>query len=168
MFNNKKKIFLISVIVLIILIILKLFITYYNNYLKENIFKFNRLKYNVPAGTKYSNYENERIKIVSNKGWIGYVTMFSESEVKFKSIDDAYDYQKKENDFSKTNVYKTTIKNVDVLIFDYLNRKELTCAFITQAKSYDSIYVYYNSDNFDLNLLSDVIESLSNPTIVNN
>ena len=142
------------------------------NDIDENLnlqaFFFNGILYVVPKGLKYENIDNT-LTITSDNSWNAKVYMISKELTKYKTNDLLYEHYRELEDSEGYKLSRININDLDVVVFDYLNEKKYIYSFITDITDNDicfTIEVNYETEEFDVNVLSDVFNSLKNSEVV--
>lgn len=161
--SNKKTTFIILGLSALIILVLIFGVI---NYIKsknnnDNIYNFKQFKYTIPKNFEFNGLEGIFIVHPTNNEWNVNIQMGNDENL--KNISDIYNSIVKTSGVSDINHNNLTINNTNILILPFDQRKTKTIIWVTSWGYQYYLHVTYNTDKFDINKLTPVIESLNNP-----
>ena len=170
--KNKKE--LIIIFVVSFLIIAVLFYICFNkiksnsnikpndNVTTEKNFIYRNLEYKVPSGYEY---------VESNKLFLIYPTrkekwtsqILFHNNLALTNINEIYNQIEQSPTFIEHTLKKVVINGTNVLIYKYTGMKKIIADFFTPSGELCQIFVNYETNEFDINTLTPIIESINNP-----
>lgn len=164
--SNVKEtiiILIVGLIISILIVAVYISINKKHNAIKNdsNRFVYNNIEYEEPNGYKFMTINNDFAIIYSTNNWLGKIKIHNNSQI--KNVNDLYNQVINSHNTIDFELVKSKVNKFDVLIYKYKENKELIVDFFTSMGNLYEIYLYYETNEFDLNDLSPVIESLNNP-----
>lgn len=159
-----RLIILIINIVIIVSIIIGLIVSYSR---KKDLFTFYNIQYNIPKGYKYEEYDNANFKIIPNDKWYAVIGFYRKEDLSFDNLYEFYnDRALKYANSNEIHVSLKKVNDIDMVVFEYLNEKKIICCLESPYDTFYRVGISYTEDNFDLNNLNDILESLKNPMVI--
>lgn len=153
-------------IIIIVFDIIAICLFSFKYYIDSKKFYLDGLKYDIPNGLKYIRQENYNMfDIIGKENLMVKVSSIRRDLTKYNTTDELYNSEEKIKDDSKLKLDRKNIFGIDMVVFNYLNEKKITYAFISKMDYCYTVDVYYSDEEFDINSLYDVFESLNNATI---
>lgn len=177
MFQKNIKKILYVLIVIIVIIITYLTVSYLkehqktdsgnddNNVSNEIIYEEPRygFRYTVPENLTYEYYDQYFFKITSKDGWYALATIETMLINDHKPAKEMYDEYILKSNPEEEKVYMGEYSNIDIVVFQQLNKKEVDYYFVTTWGYCYYIRVFYETDEFSFENLNDVMYSLLTP-----
>lgn len=171
--ENRRNLIIIFVISFLIIVIL--FYVCFNKLKSNNNIKLNDTEksfiyggseYKVPSGYEY--LESDKLFLIfptSKEKWISQVVLHYDKPL--TNVDEVYDQIEKSPNFIEHTLKKDAINGTNILIYKYAGMKKIIVDFFTPSGNFCQIFVNYETDEFNVNVLAPVIESINNSIDLN-